>query len=546
MPPKSVFRQPGAQHFQVVHRSQRDPLIHDPEASRHVLKPVQRGNLTKGKSRADLEQLIPSSDLAHDNSRGNIGEAAVYGIYFDDTNYDYMQHLKTVGVQEDGVDSMWVEAPSKSKGKGKAKDPISLLDLLPEGTLASKSELPRNYEAQENIPTSIAGFQPDMDPHLRQVLEALEDDAFVDGELEDDFFGELITHGEREVDEDVYFEFREEGLADGAEDAGAQVRVLEDGEEVDESWEQRFARFKQEQKSASPDEDTSDLDGCSEGGDTIGTLPRMSVIGGKRRRKGTSDASGYSMSSSSMWRNEHLSVLDERFDQIQREYESSDSEDEETSFDALDEAPDLITSREDFESMMDEFLEKYEVIAGKMRPTLPGTPTQKLDAIRKALGEAKIRDAEESDSEAEDVLMPLDVDEKKDRWDCETILTTYSNLENHPRLIQARGDKAVPKTRLDSKTGLPSVEEQQPSKKQQRPTDSSATEGEEDFRPVRVPVARPKNETADEKKARKQAVKVERQARRSDKKATKERFSKEVKQQARSLAQKEQSTMRKL
>ena len=34
MPPKSIFRQPGAQHFQVVHRSQRDPLIHDPEASR--------------------------------------------------------------------------------------------------------------------------------------------------------------------------------------------------------------------------------------------------------------------------------------------------------------------------------------------------------------------------------------------------------------------------------------------------------------------------------------------------------------------------------
>ena len=47
MPPKSIFRQPGAQHFQVVHRSQRDPLIHDPEASKHVLKPVLRGNLVK-------------------------------------------------------------------------------------------------------------------------------------------------------------------------------------------------------------------------------------------------------------------------------------------------------------------------------------------------------------------------------------------------------------------------------------------------------------------------------------------------------------------
>lgn len=90
----------------------------------------------------------------------------------------------------------------------------------------------------------------------------------------------------------------------------------------------------------------------------------------------------------------------------------------------LDEAPDLIASREDFESMMDEFLEKYEVISGKMRPVLPGTATEKLDTIRKALGEAKIRDdAEESESDDDDILMPLDIDDKKDRWDCETILS---------------------------------------------------------------------------------------------------------------------------
>lgn len=45
MPPKkSVFRQAGAQHFQLVHRSQRDPLINDPEASQRVLKPVGRAN----------------------------------------------------------------------------------------------------------------------------------------------------------------------------------------------------------------------------------------------------------------------------------------------------------------------------------------------------------------------------------------------------------------------------------------------------------------------------------------------------------------------
>lgn len=256
--------------------------------------------------------MLSPSELAHDKQRVNIGEAAMYGIYFDDTNYDYMQHLKPVGVQEDGVDSIWLEAPSKSKGKSKASA-IDLLDL-PEGTLASKAELPRNYEAQENIPSSIAGFQPDMDPHLRQVLEALEDDAFVDDGLEDDFFGQLVGDGERDADDSFDFEFREEGVQ---EDVNVTTSEGAEADDAGESWEARFARFKQSQKSGPQEEGTSDVDAYSEGGDTIGTLPNMSVIGGKkRRRKGASDASGYSMSSSSMWRNEHLTVLDERFDQV--------------------------------------------------------------------------------------------------------------------------------------------------------------------------------------------------------------------------------------
>ena len=217
-----------------------------------------------------------------------------------------------MGLQEDGVDSIWLGAP-KAKGKGKPKEPVTLLDL-PEDTLPSRLELPRNYEAQQNIPSSISGFQPDMDPHLRQTLEALEDDAFVDDGLEDDFFGELVADGEREANEDIHYNFREEGMSD-------DEAVGEGSEEVEgameESWEVRFSRFKLEQKSSPQEDVTSDVDTYSEGGDTVGTLPAMSVLGAKkRRRKGASDASGYSMSSSSMWRNEHLSVLDERFDQV--------------------------------------------------------------------------------------------------------------------------------------------------------------------------------------------------------------------------------------
>jgi protein LTV1 len=215
-----------------------------------------------------------------------------------------MQHLKPVGLQEDGVESILIEAPSVRKSKGKARESIQLVGDLPKEALPSEQELPRNYESQEAIPSSIAGFRPDMDPHLRQTLEALEDDAFVDGDLDDDFFGELVGDGERGSDEDPGFEFGEWGVEEREE------------EEVDpEDWQAAVKRFKHAQRNTQ-DDARSDMDGYSEGGDTVGSMPQFSVVGGKKRRKGSSEASGYSMSSSSMFRNAGLTMIDEQFDQV--------------------------------------------------------------------------------------------------------------------------------------------------------------------------------------------------------------------------------------
>ena len=226
-----------------------------------------------------------------------------------------MQHLRPVGVQEDGVESILVEIPSSSRPKTSIKTKgnkfLNSLDL-PDGVLASAYELPRTYESEQAVPESISGFQPDMDPHLRQALEALDDDAFVDDELPDDFFDELVADGERGSDEDIEFGFSEQGadhtvtLEDVEEDCSV-------GEDI--TWERRFSNFKESQNGLGQSGNSDDgID--SDGGDTLGNLPAMSVIGGKRRRKGTSDASGYSMSSSSMYRNEALQTLDERFDQV--------------------------------------------------------------------------------------------------------------------------------------------------------------------------------------------------------------------------------------
>ena len=71
--------------------------------------------------------------------------------------------------------------------------------------------------------------------------------------------------------------------------------------------------------------------------------------------------------------------------------------------------------------MMNEFMDKYEILGGKMKPRLEGgTNIEKLDAIRKALGPVTIHDDEKDD---ENIPMPLDIDDVRDRWDCETILS---------------------------------------------------------------------------------------------------------------------------
>lgn len=48
----------------------------------------------------------------------------------------------------------------------------------------------------------------------------------------------------------------------------------------------------------------------------------------------------------------------------------------------------------------------------------------------------KIVEKEYSDSENEQDLEKLFVNPRgKDKWDCESILSTYSNIYNHPKLI---------------------------------------------------------------------------------------------------------------
>lgn len=117
---------------------------------------------------------------------------------------------------------------------------------------------------------------------------------------------------------------------------------------------------------------------------------------------------------------------------ILKQYNEDDEDKEESGSNEdgdSDEAPELITSRDDFDSMVNTFLNDYEILGRKMKPRMEGeSGLDKLDSLRRAMGQdERVRimngENEEVDDEKFDAhLFPSD-DDKKDRWDCETILS---------------------------------------------------------------------------------------------------------------------------
>lgn len=134
---------------------------------------------------------------------------------------------------------------------------------------------------------------------------------------------------------------------------------------------------------------------------------------------------------------------------------------------------------------------------------------------------------------------------------------TYSNLENHPRLLRLKQKPPTKKVALDKKTGLPSIVEiATPTPEMQ--ADSGEDEGRRELpnpsqtsflsvlSAARVTVTRPKGESKDEKKVRKKAVKEERQQRRMEKKANKETFAIEKNNIGKIMTTREMAGIRKL
>ncbi|CAG8609852.1 7708_t:CDS:10 [Paraglomus brasilianum] len=461
-----------AKHYHLVHRSQRDPLINDAEASSHVLVEHIPTNL-RGK-------VPPIQKDAEVDAENRIGQAALYGVYFDDTEYNYMQHLKPIGAEAGAV---FIEAPArKEKTKtsllASIEEKAAGIDLPPE-VLPSSSEIPLDIINQPAIPDELQGLQPDMDPSLREVLEALEDDAYVDENADDDFFAQLQQDSH---DQQTNHFVEEEVGSDDGENDGQR-----------DAWEREFRKF---QKRKEQVKDRSD--------------DRQSRM------------TGYSMSSSAMFRNEQLTLLDMQFEK-------------------------------DLDDIFDDFLEKYEIVGNKMAPRLAGASAiRALDTIRRELGEVVIEDEidgrrtnRKKKEEYVEIDLTTEGKNKREAWDCQSILSTYSNLENHPTLI--REDRHQ-KIKIHPRTGMPIIEKmenvsnisKEEAKNGHTDSLSDSEDSVESAQPrVNMGIARSREEAIDEKKKRKESVKAERRARRAEKKSHKRAFAREHTKQTKMVLRRE-------
>lgn len=222
---------------------------------------------------------------------------------------------------------------------------------------------------------------------------------------------------------------------------------------------------------------------------------------------------GYSVSSSAMHRNAQLRLLDDRFEKIEEEY-NEDDEDEEDYLSGEE-----LEERQDFDAILDEFLEKYEIVGRKMEEKLEGeSSAAQLDAVRQQLLKTHIKEeVEENDGKpkkAKKTYQPSlerPMQKQRETWDVQSVISTYSNLENHPSLINDRGPSK--RIRIDPKTGMPIlVEVERKKKKEKKEEEAEEEEEEEEEEENYAPAenkgaARSKKESKEDKKARKQAVK---------------------------------------
>lgn len=267
-----------------------------------------------------------------------------------------------------------------------------------------------------------------------------------------------------------------------------------------------------EEDNEESDVDSYDADYSDEDEDQLAPLR------GFGREETKSRFTEYSMSSSVIRRNEQLTLLDDKFEKFYEQYDDLE-------VGALD--------AEEIQGTIDsnnELLLQFASEFSKDHKTIPYEKSYDIARLVKL--------QQEYESEPEDIV-ELEVTESKKKWDCESILSTYSNIYNHPKVIEepptkrkiSIDAKGLPKDTLGtgSKLTAKSLAKlgQPAAAAPQSPGGAKSLCAESVLSTLSVLSIRPKDETVEERKERKKLLKEYRAERRIERKANTEAFKKE-------------------
>jgi protein LTV1 len=473
---KKKFDKKSSITFKLVHRSQRDPLIADERAPQHVLVPV---NHYKTRDNNDCKTRVNNNNDIQLTKDQRIEEQKKYGIYFDD-DYNYLQHLRDVNPLTEWQ-PIYDEKDDQKDGQNSVKTKSNQIQF-PSSLFASNVE---EKEGLLNKGVLPIGPQLDWDPDLVAAMD--EDFDFNDpnNQIDDNFI--------------------------------LQAEDVEDDDE-DNEW---------EDMSDSEDINNEELDEENES-----TLcgDNHSLSDGKHQmfsdEETKSHFTNYSMSSSVIRRNENLTILDHRFETLYENEYANDCDIGALDFDEIEGNIDPNNS-ELMASLIQEYndsknhKEVYENIDSK------SFPNHFID----------------KDYERNEDLTQIEIYENtkkgdKERFDCESILSTYSTLYNHPKVIR-ESDRHLNRVKINERTGLPIGVLEKPGLTAKKLAKLDAINNSNDLSKIssksvrssasRISVLsqRSKNESSSERNARKSALKEYRRERRTEKKANKLAFNTE-------------------
>lgn len=422
-------------------------------------------------------------------------EEQKFGIFFDD-DYDYLQHLRDTSKQsiqwipvDTGNNSNARILKKKSKDnddEGSSDEEIYIVERPKQLTLPS-SVFASEVEEEVGLLNKAApqsGLRLDLDPDIVAAMD--EDFNFEDPEnaLEDNFMELANASGASDDDDD------------------------DDDASINSDFNMSDDNF---------DEDVSDGVN-SESRDELGSLSGPCQFEDEETKSRFTE---YSMSSSVMRRNQQLSLLDNRFEKIFEEYDDNE-------IGALD-----CEEIEGYVPPTSELLLQCAAEFGKEK-----LPKEDTDGVEKPNVDTMCS----SDSEDDFRDIEIKGNDDEDKWDCQSILSTYSNTYNRPKLISERNSNTG-KIRISKKTGLPIGVFDSGSGKltmkalakldaeQERVPQNAAGRAESVISTLSTLSIRPKEETPEERRQRKKMLKEYRRERIGERKANTAAFKEEKKRQ---------------